>query len=67
MLLKSSDDKELKFDFDKTCGINPATESHMHALMIRFDDGDTITTSCRAIIDGKEMPEHPTTLKRVKS
>jgi len=24
-------------------------------------------TSCRAIIDGKEMPEHPTTLKRVKS
>ena len=67
MLLKSSDDKELKFDFDKTCGINPATESHMHALMIRFDDADTITTSCRAIIEGKEMPEHPTTLKRVKS
>jgi len=24
-------------------------------------------TSCTAIIDGKEMPEHPTTLKRVKS
>jgi hypothetical protein len=39
----------------------------MQALMIRFDDADTITTSCTAIIDGKQMPEHPTTLKRVKS
>jgi hypothetical protein len=67
MLLKSADDKSLKFDFDKTCGINPAKESHMHALTITFDDPDTITTRCKAIMDGKEMPEHPTTLKRVKS
>ena len=67
MTLKSSDSKSLKFDFDKTCGINPRKESHMHALSISFDDGDTITTSCKAIMDGKEMPEHPTTLKRVKS
>ena len=41
MLLKSSDDKNLVFDFDKTCGINPKKESHMHALKIRFDDADT--------------------------
>ena len=67
MLLKSSDDKTLKFDFDATCGINPAKESHMHALTITFDDADTITTSCKAFIDGKEMAEHPATLKRVKS
>src|SRR5882762_1729569 len=67
MLLKSSDDKTLKFDFDQTCGINAAKESHMHALTITFDDADTITSSCKAIIDGKEMAEHPTTLKRVKS
>jgi len=67
MLLKSSDARTLNFDFDKTCGINPAKESHMHALAITFDDADTITTSCKAIMDGKEMPEHPTTLKRVKS
>ena len=40
---------------------------HMHAMTIRFDDGDTITCSCKAIMDGKEMAEHPTTLKRVKS
>jgi hypothetical protein len=66
MILKSSDAKTLKFDFDKTCGINESKESHMHALTIRFDDADTITTSCKAIMDGKEMPEHPTTLKRVK-
>ena len=67
MLLKSSDAKTIKFDFDKTCGINETKESHMHALTIRFDDSDTITTSCKAIVDGKEMDEHPTTLKRVKS
>ncbi|HSU56484.1 MAG TPA: hypothetical protein VLT36_20665, partial [Candidatus Dormibacteraeota bacterium] len=45
----------------------PSKESHMHGLRISFDDADTITSSCRAIIDGKEMPEHPTTLKRVKT
>jgi hypothetical protein len=67
MLLKSSDAKTINFDFDKTCGIDVRKESHMHALMITFDDADTITTSCKAIMDGKEMPEHPTTLKRTKS
>lgn len=66
MLLKSSDAKTIQFDFDATCGINPSKESHMHAMSITFNDPDTITTSCRAIIDGKEMPEHPTTLKRSK-
>jgi hypothetical protein len=66
MLFKSSDAKTIKFDFDKSCGINPKKESHMHSLSIRFDDADTITTSCKAIMDGKEAPEHPTTLKRVK-
>jgi hypothetical protein len=67
MLLKSSDTKTLKFDFDETCGINPTKESHMHSLTISFDDADTITASCKAFMDGKEIPEHPTTLKRVKS
>lgn len=67
MLLKASDEKTLKFDFDKTCGINPKKESHMHALTIRFDNADTITTSCQAIVDGKQTPEQPTTLRRVKS
>jgi hypothetical protein len=67
MVLKSSDAKTIRFDFDATCGIDPAKESHMHALTITFDDADTITSSCKAIVDGKEAPEHPTTLKRVKS
>jgi hypothetical protein len=67
MLLHSSDAKTIRFDFDTTCGINVAKESHMHAMKISFDDTDTITTGCKAIVDGKEMPEHPTTLKRVKS
>lgn len=67
MLLKSADANTLKFDFDQTCGINTATESHMHAMRIRFDGPDTITTSCTAMIEGKTMPEHPTVLKRVKT
>jgi hypothetical protein len=67
MLLKSADAKSLRFDFDKSCGINVAKEWHMHALTIRFDDPDTITTRCKSYKDGKAQPEHPTTLKRVKS
>lgn len=67
MKFKSSDAKTIHFDFDATCGINPKKESHMHALSITFDDADTITSSCQAIMDGKELPQHPTTLKRVKS
>jgi hypothetical protein len=67
MVLESSDAKMMKFAFDETCGVNPKTESHMHALTLRFDDSDTITASCRAFMDGKEVPEKPTTMKRVKS
>ncbi len=67
MLLKSSNDKTLKFDFDATCGIDPKKESHMHALTITFDDADTITTSCKAMMNGEAMPEQPATFKRVKS
>ena len=66
MQLQSSDSKTLKFDFDKTCGINPKKESHMHAMSLTFVDSETVTASCRAFIDGKEVPEHPTTMKRVK-
>jgi hypothetical protein len=67
MALKASDAKSLTFDFDCACGINTEKESHMHALVLRFDDADTITSSCKAMIEGKEMPEHPTTFKRVKT
>jgi hypothetical protein len=66
MTLKSADAKTIRFDFDATCGINPSKETHMHALSITFEDADTITTSCRAMVDGKELEEKPTTLKRVK-
>jgi hypothetical protein len=67
MVLKSSDSKSIRFDFDKTCGIDAKKESHMHALTLSFDDEDTITASCKSIMDGKEVPEKSTTLKRVKS
>jgi hypothetical protein len=66
MLLKSSDEKSIKLDFDKTCGLN-TKEDHMHGMTIKFDDADTITTSCKAFKDGKEVPDHATTLKRVKA
>src|SRR5258706_8290679 len=54
MALKASDAQTLTFDFDGACcTIDPKKESHMHALTLRFDDADTITTSCKAIMDGK--------------
>lgn len=67
MVLGSSDSKTLKFEFDKNCGINPQKESHMNALTIAFEDDNTITTTCKAVIDGKPHEGTPTTLKRVKS
>lgn len=67
MVLKSSDAQTLTFDFDKDCGINVSKEPHMHGLTIRFESTDTITTSCKAVIDGKQVPEHSNTLKRTKS
>ena len=66
MQLKSADEKTIKFAFDKTCGIDTKKESHMHALSITFEDADTITSRCQAFMNGKEVPDHPTTLKRVK-
>lgn len=67
MQLKSSDAKSITFDFDATCGIDVAKESHMHALKIQFVDRDTVMMSCTAILDGKEVTDKPTTLKRSDS
>lgn len=67
MLLKSSDEKTIAFDFDPTCGIDIKKESHMHALTIRFDDANTITTTCRSLMDGKEISGKASTFKRVKN
>lgn len=39
----------------------------MHGVTIKFDGPDTISTSCKAMIGGKEAPEHATVLKRVKA
>ena len=67
MALKSSDAKSLTFDLDAACcAFDTKKESHMHGITIRFDGPDTITTSCKAVIDGKPAPEHATVLKRVK-
>ena len=67
MILKSSDDKSLKFDFDKHCAVNAKKEMHMHALTITFNDPDTITQDWVMYENGKAKDEHPFTLKRVKS
>ncbi len=67
MKVTASDAKSITFDFDAAnTSIDPAKESHMHGMTISFDNADTITSSCKAIMDGKEMPEHPFTLTRVK-
>jgi hypothetical protein len=39
----------------------------MHAMTLRFDSADTITTGCKAYIEGKEVPDHLVTLTRVKT
>ncbi len=67
MTLKSSDDKTLTFDFDASCGINTKTEMHMHAMSLRFDNPETITTMCKSLANGQEQESHACTLKRVKS
>jgi hypothetical protein len=67
MVLDSAEGKTIKFAFDKSCGINTSSEPHMHALKLTFEDADTVTASCRAFMGGKELPEKPTTLKRVKA
>jgi hypothetical protein len=67
MFLKSSDAHSLSFDLDPSCGTDVAKESHMHAVTLRFDNPDTITTSCKALIDGKAAEEKASQFKRVKS
>lgn len=67
MALKASDAKSLTFDLDASCcTIDTKKESHMHSVTLSFEDSDTISTRCKAFIDGKETPEHATVLKRVK-
>ncbi len=68
MKLAKSDGKSLAFDFDgEACCIDPKKDTHMHALNLRFDDADTITTSCQSLADGQPMEGKATTLKRVKT
>lgn len=66
MVLKSSDKKTIEFDFDAACGIDPKKEPHMHALKIVFNNKNTITTHCKAVVQGKESQMQPCQLTRVK-
>jgi hypothetical protein len=65
MALKASDAKSLTFDFDSCCKIDLKKESAMSGMKLSFDDANTITSSCRATINGQEVPEHSSTFKRV--
>jgi len=67
MAVKSSDAKSITFDLDSCCAIDPKKESHMHGMTILFDDSETITTGCSAVIDGKEVPPHTSVFKRTKA
>jgi hypothetical protein len=68
MALKASDKKSITFDLDASCcAFDTKKESHMHGVVLTFDDADTITSRCKAVIDGKDAPEHASTFKRVKS
>lgn len=67
MALKASDSNSITLDFDSCCAIDPKKESHMHGMTLHFDDANTITTSCKAIINGQEAAEHQSTFKRVST
>jgi hypothetical protein len=68
MALKSSDAKSITFDLDAACcAFDTKKEAHMCGVTIRFDDANTITTSCKSMTDGKPDPEHAMVLKRLKS
>ena len=65
MALKGSDAKSITLDFDSCCGIDTKKESHMHGMTLNFDDANTISTSCKAVMNGQEMPNNLSTFKRV--
>ena len=67
MLLKSSDEKKLAFDFDPTCGLDANSGMHMHSLVITLTDADTIMHDWKLFENGKAKESHPFTFKRVKS
>jgi hypothetical protein len=67
MVMKSADSKTIQFDFDQTRGIDVKRESHKHCPRLTFDDVGAITAGCKALMDGKEIPEKPKALRRVKS
>lgn len=68
MALKSSDAKSLTFDLDAACcTFDPKKESHMRGTTITFEDADTISSTCSAVIDGKETTHPATIFKRVKA
>ena len=66
MILKASDENSISFDFDPACSVDPEKEMHMHSLVIKFVDDDTVEQSWSMWSDGKDMGSHPITLKRVK-
>jgi hypothetical protein len=67
MTVKSSDSKSITFDLDAACcTFDPKKESHMSGTTLRFDDADTISSSCKGIMNGQAIPEKVTVWKRVK-
>ena len=44
--------------------MGPKSEEHMHALVLTFDDAQTITHHWTHFKDGKAQEGHPFTLKR---
>jgi hypothetical protein len=67
MLVKTSDARTLKFDFDPKCSVKAKSEMHMHSLTITFDGPDAITQEWILFADGKAKDAHPFNLKRVKA
>lgn len=66
MALKSSDAKSITFSLDAACcAFDTKKDSHMCGTTLTFNDANTITSACRAKMDGKESSGPETVLKRV--
>ncbi len=67
MKVKEKTADTLTFDFNPACGVDPATEMHMHSLDFTFHGPDKIEQVWTLYANGEAQGGHPFVLERVKS
>ncbi len=67
MALEASDANSLTFDSRRELLHHRPESARCMGMTLRFDDADTLTSTCKAVMDGKEVSDHAITFKRVKT